>query len=141
MAYLIDPLASKVCESHGEARRPTSCNTSGIDSIDQDPHLGRAMVTLIHGNLIEFTNFILSGKETQLDELFNLTTMSQIDVSFKTRFPAQLDALASSYSYISSTVTAACAMRPIRRFGACVGGSFVAHPIKPQHKRARKRWR
>lgn len=93
-AYLAELLLSKGYIVHGIKRRSSSFNTSRIDHLYKDPHLGPTNFYLHHGDLTDATNLIRIVQETQPDEIYNLAAQSHVQVSFETpEYTANADAI------------------------------------------------
>ena len=82
-AYLSELLLAKGYEVHGIKRRASLLNTSRIDHLYQDPHVGNRNFILHHGDLSDSTNLIRIVQEVQPDEIYNLGAMSHVKVSFE----------------------------------------------------------
>ena len=82
-AYLSELLLAKGYEVHGIKRRASLLNTSRIDHLYQDPHVGNRNFILHHGDLSDSTNLIRIVQEVQPDEIYTLGAMSHVKVSFE----------------------------------------------------------
>lgn len=59
-------------------------NTDRIDHLYQDPHLEHRKLILHYGDLTDSMNITRLVQEVQSDEIYNLTAMSHVHVSFQT---------------------------------------------------------
>ena len=82
-SYLAELLLDKSYEVHGIKRRSSSFNTSRIDHIYQDPHVGDPRLVLHYGDLTDSTNLIRIIQQVQPDEIYNLGAQSHVQVSFE----------------------------------------------------------
>ena len=93
-SYLAELLLEKGYEVHGIKRRASSFNTSRIDHIYQDPHVGDPKFKLHYGDLTDSTNLIRIIQQVQPDEIYNLGAQSHVSVSFESpEYTANSDAL------------------------------------------------
>ncbi len=83
-AYLSEFLLSKGYEVHGIKRRSSLFNTDRIDHLYQDPHVTHQRFKLHYGDLTDSTNLIRIIQQVQPDEIYNLASMSHVQVSFET---------------------------------------------------------
>jgi GDPmannose 4,6-dehydratase len=82
-SYLAELLLEKSYEVHGIKRRSSSFNTSRIDHLYQDPHVGDPRLVLHYGDLTDSTNLIRIIQQVQPDEIYNLGAQSHVQVSFE----------------------------------------------------------
>lgn len=93
-AYLSEFLLAKGYEVHGVKRRSSSFNTSRIEHLYEDPHVGDGRFRLHYGDMTDSTNLIRIIQEVQPDEIYNLAAQSHVKVSFETpEYTANSDAL------------------------------------------------
>ena len=93
-AYLSEFLLNKGYVVHGIKRRTSLLNTNRIDHIYQDPHFDNKNFFLHYGDLTDSTNLIRIIKNTKPDEIYNLSAMSHVSVSFEVpEYTANTDAL------------------------------------------------
>src|ERR1700742_5339377 len=96
-AYLAELLLNKGYIVHGVKRRSSSLNTSRIDHLYADPHIGSdksARFKLHYGDLTDATNLIRLVQETKRDEIYNIAAQSHVQVSFETpEYTANADAI------------------------------------------------
>lgn len=93
-AYLAELLLDKGYLVHGIKRRSSSFNTSRIEHLYEDPHVGHPRFILHYGDLTDATNLIRIVQESKPDELYNLAAQSHVQVSFETpEYTANSDAL------------------------------------------------
>ncbi len=82
-AYLAELLLSKGYIVHGIKRRSSLINTGRIDHIYKDPLLEKTNLYLHHGDMTDTSNLIRLVQEVQPDEIYNLSAMSHVHVSFE----------------------------------------------------------
>ena len=82
-AYLSEFLLKKGYIVHGLKRRSSQFNTDRIDHLYEDPHIENQKFILHHGDMTDSTNLIRLIKEIQPDEIYNLSSMSHVRVSFE----------------------------------------------------------
>jgi GDPmannose 4,6-dehydratase len=93
-AYLSELLLTKGYIVHGVKRRSSSLNTSRVDHLYVDPHLGHTRFFLHFGDVTDSTNLIRLIQETQPTEIYNLAAQSHVQVSFETaEYTANADAV------------------------------------------------
>ena len=93
-AYLAEFLLKKNYIVHGIKRRASLFNTDRIDHLYQDPHVEHRNFILHYGDLTDATNLIRIIQEVQPDEIYNLSAMSHVAVSFDTpEYTANADGL------------------------------------------------
>lgn len=93
-SYLAEFLLAKGYIVHGIKRRASSFNTSRLDHIYQDPHLGNRNFVLHYGDLSDSSNLIRIIQQTQPDEIYNLGAQSHVAVSFESpEYTADVDGL------------------------------------------------
>lgn len=83
-AYLAEFLLKKGYIVHGLRRRISLFNTDRIDHLYRDPHEQKTEFYLHYGDLTDSTNLIRIIQLTQPDEIYNLSAMSHVAVSFHT---------------------------------------------------------
>jgi GDPmannose 4,6-dehydratase len=83
-AYLAELLLSKGYFVHGIKRRSSLINTHRIDHLYKDPHEKNVNFKLHYGDMTDSTNLIRIIQETKPDEIYNLSAMSHVKVSFDT---------------------------------------------------------
>lgn len=83
-AYLAEFLLKKGYVVHGLRRRISLFNTDRIDHLYSDPHEQKNEFYLHYGDLTDSTNLIRIIQLTQPDEIYNLSAMSHVAVSFHT---------------------------------------------------------
>ena len=81
-SYLAELLLEKGYEVHGIKRRSSSFNTSRIDHIYQDPHMGGRNLILHYGDLTDSSNITGIMNQIKPDEIYNLAAQSHVAVSF-----------------------------------------------------------
>ena len=81
-AYLSEFLLKKGYVVHGLKRRSSLFNTDRIDHLYQDPHVEHQKFHLHYGDMTDSTNLIRLIKEIQPDEIYNLSAMSHVAVSW-----------------------------------------------------------
>jgi GDPmannose 4,6-dehydratase len=81
-SYLAELLLSKGYEVYGIIRRSSSFNTERIDQIYQDPHVRRARLRLVYGDLNDASSLNKILRTVQPDEIYNLGAQSHVRVSF-----------------------------------------------------------
>src|SRR5690606_33551264 len=93
-AYLAELLLEKGYEVHGIKRRSSLFNTNRIDHLYQDPHEKDIRFKLHYGDLSDSMNLTRIIQEVQPDEIYNLSAMSHVKVSFDTpEYTANVDGL------------------------------------------------
>ena len=93
-AYLSELLLAKGYVVHGVKRRSSSLNTSRVDHLYVDPHIGNTRFFLHFGDVTDSTNLIRLIQETQPIEIYNLAAQSHVQVSFETaEYTANADAV------------------------------------------------
>jgi GDPmannose 4,6-dehydratase len=93
-AYLSEFLLAKGYTVHGVKRRSSSLNTTRVDHLYVDPHLGNTRFFLHFGDVTDSTNLIRLIQETQPTEIYNLAAQSHVQVSFETaEYTANADAV------------------------------------------------
>lgn len=81
-SYLAELLLAKGYDVYGIIRRSSSFNTSRIDPIYQDPHVGNLRLRLIYGDLNDASSLNKIIRTVQPDEIYNLGAQSHVRVSF-----------------------------------------------------------
>jgi GDPmannose 4,6-dehydratase len=97
-SYLAELLLEKGYEVHGIKRRASSFNTSRVDHIYQDPHMGGANLgprfKLHYGDLSDTSNLTRIVQQVQPDEIYNLGAQSHVAVSFESpEYTADVDGM------------------------------------------------
>jgi GDPmannose 4,6-dehydratase len=93
-SYLTEFLLEKGYEVHGIKRRASSLNTTRIDHLYEDPHIGNQNFSLHYGDLTDSSNLTRIISEVQPDELYNLGAQSHVAVSFEVpEYTANVDAM------------------------------------------------
>ena len=93
-SYLAEFLLKKGYYVHGIKRRSSSFNTSRIDHLYEDPHVGNQNFILHYGDLTDSSNITRIIKEVKPDEIYNLGAQSHVAVSFESpEYTANCDAL------------------------------------------------
>ena len=93
-SYLAEFLLEKNYEVHGIKRRSSSFNTSRIDHLYKDPHIGDSKFILHYGDLTDSTNLIRIIQQVKPNEIYNLGAQSHVAVSFETpEYTANSDAI------------------------------------------------
>jgi GDPmannose 4,6-dehydratase len=93
-SYLAEFLLDKGYEVHGIKRRSSSLNTSRIDHIYQDPHVGVGNFQLHYGDVTDTSNLISLIDKIKPSEIYNLAAQSHVQVSFESpEYTANADAL------------------------------------------------
>lgn len=93
-SYLAEFLLDKGYEVHGIKRRASSFNTSRVDHIFEDPHLGNAKFKLHYGDLTDTSNLTRILSDVQPDEVYNLGAQSHVAVSFEApEYTADVDGI------------------------------------------------
>lgn len=82
-SYLAEFLLEKGYEVHGIKRRSSLFNTSRIDHLYQDPHIGNNRFKLHYGDLTDSSNLTRIIDLVQPDEIYNLGAQSHVAVSFE----------------------------------------------------------
>ena len=81
-SYLAELLLTKGYDVYGIIRRSSSFNTSRIDPIYHDPHVGNLRLRLIYGDLNDASSLNKIIRTVQPDEIYNLGAQSHVRVSF-----------------------------------------------------------
>lgn len=81
-SYLAELLLDKGYEVHGLIRRASTFNTSRIDHLYQDPHVGGTKLFLHFGDLSDGSNISRLIEQVNPDEIYNLGAQSHVRVSF-----------------------------------------------------------
>ncbi len=81
-SYLAELLLEKGYDVHGVVRRSSTFNTSRIDHIYQDPHVGNSHLRLHFGDLTDAQNLTNLVLDIEPDEIYNLGAQSHVRVSF-----------------------------------------------------------
>lgn len=81
-SYLAEFLLAKGYEVHGIIRRASTFNTGRLDPIYEDPHSGRARLTLHYGDLSDASALARLVAKVQPEEVYNLAAQSHVRVSF-----------------------------------------------------------
>ena len=93
-AYLSELLLEKGYIVHGIKRRSSLFNTDRVDHLYQDQHEKNVNFFLHFGDLTDATNMIRIIQEVQPDEIYNLTSMWHVHVSFEMpEYTANVDAI------------------------------------------------
>lgn len=93
-SYLAELLLEKGYEVHGIKRRSSLFNTDRIDHLYQDPHDNERKLFLHHGDLTDSSSLLMTIKDIQPDEIYNLAAQSHVAVSFEEpEYTADTDAL------------------------------------------------
>ncbi len=93
-AYLAEFLLKKGYEVHGIKRRSSLFNTDRIDHLYQDPHVNNRNFFLHYGDLTDSMNLTRIIADVKPDEIYNLSAMSHVAVSFDTpEYTANADGL------------------------------------------------
>ena len=93
-SYLAKLLLDKGYIVHGIKRRSSSINTDRIDHLYQDPHNENVNLFLHYGDITESLNIINLIKMIEPDEIYNLSAMSHVAVSFEIpEYTANTDAI------------------------------------------------
>ena len=81
-SYLAELLLSKGYTVHGLIRRASTFNTSRIDHLYQDRHVGKPSLILYYGDLSDGSRLVSLIGELRPDEIYNLGAQSHVRVSF-----------------------------------------------------------
>lgn len=81
-SYLAELLLSKGYEVHGIIRRSSTFNTSRIDHLYKDPHIGDVKIFLHYGDLSDSSNLNRIIEKVGPDEIYHLGAQSHVRVSF-----------------------------------------------------------
>jgi GDPmannose 4,6-dehydratase len=81
-SYLAELLLEKGYHVHGIIRRASTFNTSRIDHLYQDRHVGNSRLTLHYGDLTDSVALVKLLYELKPDEIYNLGAQSHVRVSF-----------------------------------------------------------
>ncbi len=81
-SYLAELLLSKGYEVHGIIRRASTFNTGRLDPIYDDPHSGRARLTLHYGDLSDASALARLIEKVHPEEVYNLAAQSHVRVSY-----------------------------------------------------------
>ena len=81
-SYLAELLLSKGYLVIGLMRRSSSFNTSRIDHVYQDPHVPKANLRLVYGDLTDASSLNKTIRDCQPDEIYHLGAQSHVRVSF-----------------------------------------------------------
>ena len=81
-SYLAELLLSKGYTVHGLIRRASTFNTSRIDHLYQDRHVGKPSLILHYGDLSDGSRLVSLIGELRPDEIYNLGAQSHVRVSF-----------------------------------------------------------
>lgn len=81
-SYLAEFLLAKGYEVHGIIRRASTFNTGRLDPIYEDPHSGRARLSLHYGDLSDASALARLVAKVQPEEVYNLAAQSHVRVSF-----------------------------------------------------------
>lgn len=81
-SYLAELLLYKGYTVYGMIRRASTFNTSRIDHIYRDPHMGGAKLFLEHGDLTDSGNISKLIYTIKPDEVYHLAAQSHVRVSF-----------------------------------------------------------
>src|SRR5690606_31849729 len=93
-AYLADLLLKKGYQVHGVKRRSSLLNTSRVDHVYQDPHVGAGSFVLHYGDMTDSTHMLRLVQTIEPDEIYNLAAQSHVQVSFEIpEYTANADAL------------------------------------------------
>ena len=93
-SYLAKLLLDKGYIVHGIKRRSSSINTDRIDHLYQDPHNENVNLFLHYGDITDSLNIINLIKMIEPDEIYNLSAMSHVAVSFEIpEYTANTDAI------------------------------------------------
>src|SRR5436305_13837862 len=93
-AYLAEYLLSLGYVVHGIKRRYSSFNTSRVDHLYQDPHVGDVPFLMHYGDMTDSTNLICLLQQTPPTEIYTLAAQSHVAVSFESpEYTANADAI------------------------------------------------
>jgi GDPmannose 4,6-dehydratase len=93
-SYLAELLLEKGYVVHGIKRRASSFNSSRVDHLYQDPHIGHRNFVLHYGDLSDTSNLVRIVQQVQPDEVYNLGAQSHVAVSFESpEYTADVDAI------------------------------------------------
>src|SRR5438552_2656098 len=81
-SYLAELLLAKGYQVYGVIRRSSSFNTGRIDHMYEDPHVPKASLTLIYGDLNDGSSLNRIIRTVQPDEIYHLGAQSHVRVSF-----------------------------------------------------------
>lgn len=81
-SYLSELLLEKGYEVHGIIRRSSTFNTSRIDHLYKDPHIGGTKMFLHYGDLADSSNLNRIIEKVRPDEIYHLGAQSHVRVSF-----------------------------------------------------------
>jgi GDPmannose 4,6-dehydratase len=82
-AYLAEHLLSRGYVVHGIKRRSSSFNTSRVDHLYEDRHMGNVPFLLHYGDMTDSTNLIRLMQQIRPTEIYNLAAQSHVAVSFE----------------------------------------------------------
>lgn len=82
-AYLAEHLLSLGYVVHGIKRRSSSFNTSRVDHLYEDRHMGNVPFLLHYGDMTDSTNLIRLMQQIRPTEIYNLAAQSHVAVSFE----------------------------------------------------------
>src|SRR6478609_8223012 len=82
-SYLTEFLLNRGYQVDGVVRRSSSFNTSRLDHLYQDIHVGHPRLLLHYGDLQDGSSLRRIIQKTQPDEIYNLGAQSHVKVSFE----------------------------------------------------------
>jgi GDPmannose 4,6-dehydratase len=82
-SYLTEFLLNRGYQVDGVVRRSSSFNTSRLDHLYQDIHVGHPRLLLHYGDLQDGSSLRRIVQKTQPDEIYNLGAQSHVKVSFE----------------------------------------------------------
>jgi GDPmannose 4,6-dehydratase len=82
-AYLAEYLLKLGYTVHGIKRRSSSFNTSRVDHLYTDPHVGQVPFLMHYGDMTDSTNLIRLMQQIRPTEIYNLAAQSHVAVSFE----------------------------------------------------------
>lgn len=132
-SYLAELLLEKDYEVHGVVRRAGNGNTSQIDHLCRDPHLGNTRRFLHPGDLIDgpaLTNLIL---DIEPDEIYNLAAQSHVRLSFDEPVYS-VDVIALGTLRILEAARQLDARKPVRVYQAASSDMFGKVAEVPQRE-------
>ena len=93
-AYLAEYLLGLGYTVHGIKRRSSSFNTSRVDHLYKDPHVGNVPFLMHYGDMTDSTNLIRLVQQIRPTEIYNLAAQSHVAVSFESpEYTANADAI------------------------------------------------
>lgn len=93
-SYLAEYLLSLGYAVHGIKQRAFSFNTSRVDHLYKDPHVGDVPLLMYYGDMTGSTSLIRLVQQIKPAEIYNLAAQSHVGVSFETpEYTANADAV------------------------------------------------